>query len=196
MAREARGPKDSHFHSSDEESKENQHLYEQMCASIGKALDPSTNTVLVVDDERGIRKFVSRHIRRQDPTLMVVEAENGQDGLVKLEEIRDKFNRDPVLIITDLNMPVMDGWQFIAELKKDYVTAGLSEGIPVIVLSSTSGEKGLAFFRKSVHKGKSGYEPLAAVAKEVCLEPTKYDAVGEKGLLAWLRHFMKTVPPE
>jgi hypothetical protein len=44
--------------------------------------------------------------------------------------------------------------------------------------------------KKSVHEGKSGYTPLVSIAKETCIEKSHYDAVGEKGLLAWLKFFM------
>ncbi len=182
---------DFKFHSNDPESQENKALYETMVASIKHALDPDANAVLIVDDERGIRKSVSRSIKRTDPTIMLYEAENGLEGLQVLAQIREKHKKDPLLIVTDLHMPVMDGWQFIEELRKEYEAKGKKQGIPLIVLSSTTGEKGIAFFRKSVHGGKSGYHPLASVAKEVCLDPAKYDAFGEKGLVAWLRHFMK-----
>lgn len=178
-------------HSTDKESKDNVTAYHSLLNSIEQRMDPNSNTVLIVDDERGIRKFVSRSIRKNDKSMVVVEASNGQEALDKLQEIREQYSRDPVFIVTDLNMPVMDGWEFIAQLKKDYERQGLPQGIPVIVLSSTSGEKGHLFFRKSVHGTKSGYSPLIAIAKEVCLEPSKYDAVGNRGLGAWIKHFLR-----
>jgi hypothetical protein len=48
------------------------------------------------------------------------------------------------------------------------------------------------FFRKSVHGGKSGYAPLVTVAKEACISAAKYDAKGERGLVAWMRFFMRS----
>ena len=179
------------FHSQDEDSQENVAAYHDLLDSIERRMDPGSNTVLVVDDERGIRKFVARSIKKNDSSILVFEASNGQEGLEKLTEIRDQYERDPLLIVTDLNMPVMDGWEFIGNLRKDYERRGQTQGIPVIVLSSTSGEKGHAFFRKSVHGGKTGYSPMVAVAKEDCLNPKKYDAVGERGLGVWLKHFMR-----
>lgn len=95
-----------------------------------------------------------------------------------------------MLIITDLNMPVMDGWQLIDKLNKDYAAAGKSSGIPIVVLSSTSAEKRLVF-KKSTHSGKSKYEPIVRIAKETCMEAGKFDAKGEKGLTRWLKHLMK-----
>ena len=165
--------------------------YSNLLDSIKRRMDPESNTVLIVDDERAIRRRVARDITKNDSKMVVVEAANGQEALDKLREIRENYSRDPILMVIDLNMPVMDGWELIRHLKKDYESRGESQGIPIIVLSSTAGEKGFAMFKKSVHGGKSGYSPLVNVAKETCIDPTRYDAKGEKGLVAWLKYFMR-----
>ena len=59
------------------------------------------------------------------------------------------------------------------------------------MLSSTSGESGIFFMKKTVHDSKSGYRPLVAIAKENCKDSRKYDGIGEKNLIAWLKHFAK-----
>jgi len=164
--------------------------YSELLASIKRNIDPSSNTVLLVDDERSIRAKVARDVRMFDPSIVVHEATNGKEALEKLEQIRKQYYRDPLFIVLDLHMPVMDGWEVIKHLKKEYEAKGKPDGIPVIVLSSTSGEKG-AFLKKSVHEGRSGYTPLVAVAKETCVEKARYDATGEKGLMPWLKHFLK-----
>jgi len=92
--------------------------------------------------------------------------------------------------VTDLQMPVMDGWEFIDRLWKQCEEQGRALGIPVIVLSSSSGEKGI-LFGKSVHGGKCKYRPLVAIAKEQCMKPIKYDAQGEKGLAVWIKFFLR-----
>jgi hypothetical protein len=61
----------------------------------------------------------------------------------------------------------------------------------VIVLSASSGEKGHLLFKKSVHGDKSGYNPIVTVAKEECLKAAKYDAKGDRGLRAWIKHFLR-----
>ena len=86
-------------------------------------------------------------------------------------------------------MPGKDGWAVIHDLKREYESRGRTQGIPIIVLSSTSGEKGL-LFHHSVHGGKSGYVPLVTVAKERCAQAVRYDAVGQAGLVSWVRHFL------
>lgn len=165
--------------------------YLQLLEAIKRRMDPSSNTVLLVDDEKGIRMKVSREVRAFDPSIVVFEAGNGAEALETLDLIRAKYVRDPLLIVLDLQMPVMDGWEVIRKLKKEYESQGKDSGIPIIALSSTSGEKSGLMGKKSVHDGKSGYSPLVSVAKEACVQKSCYDAEGEKGLLAWLKFFLK-----
>lgn len=163
--------------------------YSKFLDEIKKNMDPASNTVLLVDDERGIRKKVARDIRSIAPGVTIFEAGNGKEALEKLENIRKTHYRDPLLMVVDLNMPIMDGWTLIENLKKEYTSAGKETGIPIIVLSSTSGEKGMVF-KKSILDNKSGYQPLVAIAKETCIDGSSYDA-NEEGLMAWLKHFIK-----
>ena len=159
--------------------------------SIKQNLHSENNTALLIDDEKGIRKMVARSLRNFAPNLEISEAANGKEGLEALAKIRKTHRKEPLLIVLDLNMPIMNGWDFINELKKEYEEAGKTFGIPIIVLSSTSGEKGALFLKKSVHGGKSGYNPLATVAKESCSEKARYDAKDGKGLDAWLKFFLR-----
>ncbi len=161
-----------------------------LMATIIRNMDPNSNTVLLVDDERTIRAKLARDVKAVDPSIIVFEAGNGKEALDRLSAIRRQYYHDPLFIVLDLNMPVLNGWDVIKHLKDEYEEAGKARGIPIIVLSSTSGEKGV-FFKQSVLDGKSGYVPLVAVAKETCTEKSRYDAAGEKGLAAWLTHFLK-----
>ena len=65
----------------------------------------ASRKILAVDDSVSIRKSISFILGQEG--YEVVEAENGQDGMSKLDS--DKFG----LIITDINMPVMDGIQLL-----------------------------------------------------------------------------------
>lgn len=172
-------------------SEELMESYTELLETIKRNMDPNSNTVLIVDDERGIRMKVARDVRSFDPTVVTYEASNGQEALKKLKDIRRKYYRDPLLIILDLQMPIMDGWETIKSLKKEYESEGKSSGIPIIVLSSSSGEKGTLLGKTSVHDGKTGYEPLVSVAKEACIDKHRYDVSGEKGLITWLKYFLR-----
>lgn len=82
--------------------------------------------ILAVDDSATVRKFISFSLRPKG--YEVILAEDGLDAL-------EKMPQDGVdLIITDLNMPNMDGLEFIKTIREneDY------KNIPIIILSSES----------------------------------------------------------
>ncbi|HBC89628.1 MAG TPA: hypothetical protein DCZ94_22040 [Lentisphaeria bacterium] len=165
--------------------------YSDFLEVIRKKMDPESNYVILIDDEVGIRKKVARDIKSFDPSIQILEASDGQQALHALEKGRKKYAKDPLFMVVDLNMPVMDGWTFIDRMRKEYEGEGKPYGIPIIVLSSTSGEKGVLFMKKSVHGDKAGYQPLVAIAKENCTDSKKYSGIGEKNLISWLRHFAR-----
>lgn len=85
-----------------------------------------SKVILVVDDSSTVRKFVSVSLSMQG--FKVITAGDGMEALEKLPAEK------PDLIITDLNMPNMDGFEFIRTLREnpDY------QDIPVIILTSLS----------------------------------------------------------
>ncbi|MEO6029870.1 MAG: response regulator [Candidatus Binatia bacterium] len=85
------------------------------------------STVLTVDDSKVVRSMVTRHLQPYGCTI--VEATNGQEGV---EMAR---THQPDLVLLDVTMPVMDGLQALAELRKDEAT----KKIPVIMLTAESG---------------------------------------------------------
>lgn len=96
-------------------------------------------SVLVVDDENDIREAVSEVLA--DEGYVVLGA---GDGAEALKQLRDHH---PSVVLLDLMMPVMNGWEFRAAQKGD---PDLS-GIPVIVLSAlgrSSGVDAEAFIEK------------------------------------------------
>lgn len=84
-------------------------------------------TVLTIDDSKVVRTMVTRHLQPYGCT--VVEAQNGLEGLETARQHR------PDLILLDVTMPVMDGRQCLAELRKD----DACKKIPVIMLTAESG---------------------------------------------------------
>ena len=80
--------------------------------------------VLVVDDDEPIQEFMKIVIEREGFQTMI--ASNGAVGL----EIAKAYK--PSLILTDIMMPQMDGYQMIRKLQED----GETRGIPVMIISS------------------------------------------------------------
>ncbi|HEY0307319.1 MAG TPA: response regulator [Acidobacteriaceae bacterium] len=83
-------------------------------------------TILVCDDDPGIRTIVAEQLRLQGYT--VVEADRGEQAISMAEEL-------PIDgILLDLYMPGLSGWETLNRLKRNPLTAG----IPVVVLSVLS----------------------------------------------------------
>jgi two-component system, chemotaxis family, chemotaxis protein CheY len=102
--------------------------------------------ILFVDDSPTMRASVTFCLRNAG--YLVTEAENGLDALDKLQQMRDG-GQPPALILTDVNMPEMDGITFITNVKK-----GPSRFVPVLVLT-TEGEK--AMIERGRSAGASGW---------------------------------------
>lgn len=87
-------------------------------------LEGTPGPVLVVDDIANNREMLSRALNSAG--YPSVEAVNGQDALEKLEQ------HQPILVLLDLMMPVMDGFQFLKELRKQPKW----QSLPVIVVTA------------------------------------------------------------
>ncbi len=83
-------------------------------------------SILVVDDDAGIREALTDIL--EDEGYVVSSA---PDGLAALEMLRSQHQR-PKLVLLDLMMPRMNGWQFRAEQREDPDLAA----IPVVVISA------------------------------------------------------------
>jgi DNA-binding response OmpR family regulator len=81
-----------------------------------------TKKILVVDDEFTIRELVAMTL---EPDYDVIKAENGAQGL-------DMINEKPDLVILDVMMPKMDGYEVCEKLKSNPET----NKIPIIMLTA------------------------------------------------------------
>ncbi len=79
---------------------------------------------MVVDDEPDSQEVASRILRYYG--AQVCTASNGQEGLESIRTVR------PRLVLSDISMPVMDGWSFISQIKNDRRTLD----IPIIALTA------------------------------------------------------------
>jgi two-component system chemotaxis response regulator CheY len=108
--------------------------------------------VLIVNDSAAIRKILQRVLRQADvPLGQVYEA---GDGVEALEVLR----KQPVgLVLSDINMPHMDGLEFLSKVRAEKAWQKLP-----IVMVSTDGTQ--AKVLEAVGRGASGYvrEPFTA----------------------------------
>ncbi len=113
-------------------------------------------TVMVVDDSRVGRMLAIEYLEKLG--VEIVEATNGVEALEALQ------TSTPQLIITDIMMPVMDGLEFIGNLKNNPQTGS----IPVIALSGHNDDE---FREKAIKSGADDYlvKPLTLESLRLCL---------------------------
>ncbi len=100
---------------------------------------------LIVDDSSVMRKIVERSLRQAGIELeKVVEAGNGAEALGALRE-------NPVdLILCDINMPVMDGIEFVRQMG----TVDNARGVPVVMITTEGSESHVV---QALSNGARGY---------------------------------------
>ncbi len=89
----------------------------------------SGRKILVIDDEPGIIEIVE--VNLEGDGFEVISASNGKEGLEKIR------NEKPELVVLDVMMPEMDGWEVLRRVELDPDTAGL----PVIMLTAKAADE-------------------------------------------------------
>lgn len=103
--------------------------------------------ILLIEDDKVDALTVQRAMKEIKVSNPLVVAHNGLEGLNYLKENR---SNKPCIILLDLNMPKMNGLEFLVEMKKDPEF----RKIPVIVLTTSSAEPDV---NKSFSIGIAGY---------------------------------------
>jgi two-component system chemotaxis response regulator CheY len=119
-----------------------------------------TKTVLTVDDSRTMRDMLMLALK--DAGYRVVQAEDGVHGLEVLQA------DNPDIVITDINMPRMDGFGFIEGMRADPAFSA----VPVLVLTTES-DAAKKQRAKQVPQSMLDELRMAAMA---CVPPANYPA--------------------
>ena len=110
---------------------------------------------LIVDDSSVMRKIVERSLRQAGLDVLVVrEAGSGVEGLEVLRAERVD------LILTDINMPLMDGLEFVRQIKAQ----NLAPGVPVVMITTESSEEHV---KQAIQAGARGYIRKPFTAEQV-----------------------------
>ncbi len=111
-------------------------LYEPDVENIPQELEKFTGLALILDDSSTARRIVKEALLKMG--FQVVEAMDGQEGLDKLDELYETYGANIAdtlkIIISDVEMPKMDGFHFAAQVKEDI----RFKNIPIVFNSSIS----------------------------------------------------------
>ena len=110
---------------------------------------------LIVDDSSVMRKIIERALRQAGlDTLVVFEAGSGVEGLDVLG------SKQVDLILSDINMPSMDGLEFLRQLRAQ----NLAPGVPVVMITTESSEEHV---KQAIQSGAQGYIRKPFTAEQV-----------------------------
>jgi len=111
--------------------------------------------VLIVDDSSVMRKIVERSLRQAGlDSMTVFEASSGVEGIEVLS------NQSVQLILSDINMPSMDGLEFLRQIR----VQNLAPGVPVVMITTESSEEHV---KHAITAGAQGYIRKPFTAEQV-----------------------------
>lgn len=140
--------------------------------------------ILIVDDEPGLRELVRINLEHEG--FEVLQAENGSQGLATVQE------QQPDLVILDVMMPEMDGWEACRKLREfstvpvlmltarvqsqDIVT-GLDSGADDYLLKPFNMDELMARVRALLRRVPSPNRPIAAANGELTIDKQKREVI-------------------
>ncbi|MGA2216924.1 MAG: response regulator [Terracidiphilus sp.] len=110
---------------------------------------------LIVDDSSVMRKIVERSLRQAG--LELTEVHEAGSGFEGLEVLR---TREVDLILSDINMPSMDGLEFLRQIRLQ----NLAPGVPVVMITTESSEEHV---KQAIQAGARGYIRKPFTAEQV-----------------------------
>ena len=155
--------------------------------AVGKYLteDCKMRNVLIVDDEPALLLSIETGFENQQEQFKVLTAGNGEEALVMLED------NDIDLVITDLQMPKLDGFELLAKMSTDY------PGIPHVVMSAF-GTPQIEGQLKSLGTFRFLHKPLDFDALEECIVKALQSLEEQKGSISGLSlaNFLQLIEAE
>jgi CheY-like chemotaxis protein len=134
------------------------------------------NQVLIIDDSEEIHYIINRHLKKKQLSHHSVSVFDGEEALGLLKDQLDQGNdKLPELILLDINMPGMNGLEFLIEFQKLLNTHHSLEVIKCFIITSSKNSKDLeqisnfSFVKKYIVKPIDSNE-FAQNIKEIFLE--------------------------
>lgn len=100
-------------------------------------------TILLVEDDSGHARLIEKNLRRANLSNDLIVASDGAlalDFVFRQGVYADRDRTEALLILLDLNLPVLDGYQVLERLKSDDTT----KKIPIVILTTTDDPREVA----------------------------------------------------
>ncbi len=93
-------------------------------------------TICIIDDEIIVHFIINTIISKFDNKITVLAYNNGEEAIISFKKMLPAEEHIPDIVLLDINMPVMDGWQFLDEFIK--IKSQINKKIAIYILSSSS----------------------------------------------------------
>lgn len=120
------------------------------------------NKLLIVDDSSTMRKIIMRVLRQAEISVdNILEAGNGVEGMQQLAS-----HPDVGLVLSDVNMPEMNGLEFVKAIRKSHA----KDKLPIIMVTTESGQ---GLLTNALEEGANGFvcKPFTPETIRSALEP-------------------------
>ncbi len=121
-------------------------------------LDHKLNLLVIDDDDINIF-IIKKIVEKTGFDIDMVARNNGQQAIDYLHETIAQNNDLPRLVLIDINMPVMNGWEFI----EAYNTLGIEQKVDMYILSSS-------VYENDIEKTKSYKAVKGFISKPLSME--------------------------
>lgn len=95
----------------------------------------SKKIIWVVDDDAIYQVIINKIIQRSEMFSASSSFKNGKEAVSALHKIIEKTELIPDIILLDINMPVMDGWEFMEEIKT--IKSQINKKVIIYIVSSS-----------------------------------------------------------
>lgn len=105
--------------------------------------------VYIVDDDKIYRYVFERQLKKQDSSIQIAQFTNGATAFEAMQEAITRQQGIPSIIFLDLNMPIMNGWEFLEAFER--LSLELQKRIHIFVVSSSINQKDMQNAKENQH---------------------------------------------
>lgn len=126
--------------------------------------------ICIIDDDRVYVNLISKIIQLRDLAQTIHIFKNGRDALNYFSSLKNVNAKIPDYVFLDVNMPIMDGWQFFEEYAK--IDKALRSQMKLYIVSSSVNPRDIIKAKELPDVNGYLLKPLRVVKSEGILRPT------------------------